>query len=1739
MNGLCRLDLVRSPLGIPRRSDRHMIRKLTKHLLRAAALSGAVCLVSVHCAGIRGVAVAEPAEPVFQGTLVETFMAGKPPDTTSPSDFGESATGAGLGPAESGACGTDAQGSDAAPGRPAIPDQTESWRNQAGASNQEEKEDGQPATGETEAQTASEVGTSQPAATPDRSKSVPQEGTADLPTLLKEAQELLDKGEHSSALAIFERVIDGTKREKDGKITAAARHGAAQALHALGKPNEALEHVQLAIVLNQQLKNARARSRDYLLAGSIYMSLSKPDIALQSFEEAQKILPVSESAVLPGLLEKKGLCYLSLLRYGDALKELTRAHSAAVKEGNQTEAARLSVSIGELLVARSDYRAALSHFTKAKEVYKSEHRQRELGETLYRIAYVSQMLGDLKAADQCAEEGQALLTENGQVGGGALPLLVRGMRAYREGRMNQASRDLTAALRLCEKTGDRMMQARIRLSLAEVQLDSSRSGSALELAGKSLADFRSLSAIGGEAYALHFIGKVYYRQGFVQKALEYAEEAVSLGKRIGDRDNATQACILLADIHEGLGDSAAAGKMLYQAVDYAKAGVNAQARADLGLALARYRVARNHLDKALQAIEEARKSYVEIHDRRGLADCDHMLGVVYELRGERDKAMAALTSALEGHRATWDRYGEGKDLTALGVHFKNQGQPDQALDHFRRAMDLRQGIGDQRGYAANLANVGNILRHQNDMPEALKHLQKALAIYQQLGDRKGEADVLTNIGNLEAARGLLSSALDNFSQALSIHREIRDVRGIGTDLTSIGRVYLTKGDVESAAKHLEEAQKILASVHDPRSEAALLADLAMLQRMRRNTSGALSLLAKARQLAESTGDASAASAIDLKMASVYEDMQEYDKALKLLRSTLDTARKQQDRQKELWALGEIGIIQVKTEDYENALKSLHAAKTLATDLGIPASKSKELDFYLGEIYDGFRDYDRALDHYHRALGLYQVPGQDEVLGQLYDKIGNIYYRMEEFAKAKTFFEDAVRISGEIRNTSMQIAQLIRLGDIASKLNNSEEALRYQQRALTLTKESGDQRTQARILTRVGTLYQMLGRPKTALETYREAWEIRTRLGDSRGVSENLLQIALVTSILGDSSRAVADLKRAFEIAQCSEDRSMLWKAYFIMGRTLEGDKRPGEALESYRKAITILEAMEAEIMEESEEDDFIFGGKTALFETTLRVLMGLARKDPEGAYDSQALRIVEKLKAAEFENALSRINVENFSNLPRELLIKEKSLKLGLRKLNARLAQARAALNPDKEELQKLLAERRAKEKRFLELKERLLKEYPAYADLWYPRPVSVHRVQREAIMNEEAILEFMVTRSRTYLFAIDKGRFHTFSIDYPGNELEKDIEALTRPLYRADTLANWDPSAAYRLYAKMIKPAEYFLAGKRSIQIIPHGPLCALPFEILVNSDAHANRRFWSAKDRPSYLLEKYTFCYAPSLSVLSHVRTRKRSRKPGWNMVAFGDPVYEEGEKAGERNPGADRLITTMQAGTHGSRGSQLRPLPGTRKEISEILSIVGGPTQTYLGPLASETLFKKADLGRYNYIHLATHGVLLGGSGKFPQQPAIVFSLFGDKENDGFLQLGEVFGLQLNADLVALSSCLTPGTIRPNETNALMGLARAFLFAGTDSVILSMWQVNDESTSRFFVDVYRSMEHETKAEALRKAKVAMLNNQASSHPYYWAPFILVGNWHNTFDRATNRTNPDGMQFKGISSWRKWLRM
>ncbi|MFQ6094268.1 MAG: CHAT domain-containing protein, partial [bacterium] len=300
-----------------------------------------------------------------------------------------------------------------------------------------------------------------------------------------------------------------------------------------------------------------------------------------------------------------------------------------------------------------------------------------------------------------------------------------------------------------------------------------------------------------------------------------------------------------------------------------------------------------------------------------------------------------------------------------------------------------------------------------------------------------------------------------------------------------------------------------------------------------------------------------------------------------------------------------------------------------------------------------------------------------------------------------------------------------------------------------------------------------------------------------------------------------------------------------------------------------------------------------------------------------------------------------------------------------------------------------------------------------------------------------------------------------------------------------------------LIGPAREYLKPGVELIIIPDGILHYLPFGALVTQKAI------DQKQEARYLIEDYTISYAPSASVLDilierparSVQIRRRE------LLAFGDPLF------GETTEEADLTLETTERGLYQEQGCQFSRLPYTKLEVTRIASLFPEEsTSIYLGAAAAEERVKGEDLTRYRRVHFATHGLI---DEAIPGRSCVVLALDDDPAEDGFLQMREIFNLKFDADLVVLSACQT-GRGKLVRGEGLIGLSRAFLYAGANSMLLSLWSVNDRSTAELMESFYRSLQKgKEKSEALRTAKLDLLEGeiQALRHPYYWAPFILLG--------------------------------
>jgi CHAT domain-containing protein len=293
---------------------------------------------------------------------------------------------------------------------------------------------------------------------------------------------------------------------------------------------------------------------------------------------------------------------------------------------------------------------------------------------------------------------------------------------------------------------------------------------------------------------------------------------------------------------------------------------------------------------------------------------------------------------------------------------------------------------------------------------------------------------------------------------------------------------------------------------------------------------------------------------------------------------------------------------------------------------------------------------------------------------------------------------------------------------------------------------------------------------------------------------------------------------------------------------------------------------------------------------------------------------------------------------------------------------------------------------------------------------------------------------------------------------------------------------------------------------------LSYLPFETLVIRTSHGP----SGEIRPQYLIENFAIVYAPSASALEAIKT-SNPQMPEWpkTFLAFGDPISPThaplasspaAEHMSHEAPASDATAAAVLDG-YAESGFSLTRLPYAREEVLSISNLYpAAQRRIYLGEQAKEETVKSEKLDQYRYIHFATHSFI---DDTVPGRSGILFSRDADSHEDGVLQTGEIMRLKLNADLVTLSACST-GLGKLMNGEGILGLTRAFFYSGARNVAVSLWDVNDSATSALMKAFYENLNRGLpKREALRQAKLGLLHsrNPTWRHPYFWAPFVLVG--------------------------------
>lgn len=658
---------------------------------------------------------------------------------------------------------------------------------------------------------------------------------------------------------------------------------------------------------------------------------------------------------------------------------------------------------------------------------------------------------------------------------------------------------------------------------------------------------------------------------------------------------------------------------------------------------------------------------------------------------------------------------------------------------------------------------------------------------------------------------------------------------------------------------------------------------------------------------------------------------------------------------------------------------------------------------------------------------------------------------------------------------------------------------------------------------------------------------RTSLGD----------VALRQGRYKDAVKAFTD---AASGAKKDNRLDLMWPAQRGLGRSLwmqaaqdsKATKLREDALNAYRDALKTIETIRAGSLRADESRSTFLATTKDVYDEAAAAFAEMALlNSPAGEpltgkpleYAAESFRITEAARARSLLDMLGEVNAQITEGVPPDLL-KRKQENLDRQQEIAEQLTGISLSGDQKEKPSQLEANLDKLQIEFDEIENQIRTASPRYAALTAPQPQTLTDVQQKVLDDGTVLLEYSLGSDSSYLFAVTRSSVSLFKLP-PRSNLDKlatDFRAqlippkLQRRIVGIDVVADQQrglglvqgPSenlaafvaASNTLYKAAIEPASSLMTDKR-VLVVADGALNYIPFEALVKTTEGADYASLS------YLVKTNEIVYAPSASVVAAIR-QQGSKASGKNLLIVADPIFSSNDPrlkgnsavqpAGEArglglglesaiNDVAGPSQTAAQSG-----GLQLARLLGTRAEAEEIAKIArtgGGQPDLWIDLNASEDNVRSRDMTNYRVVHIATHGLL---DAHRPQFTGVVLSLVGNKTGDGFLRTDEIFNLRMSPSLVMLSACET-GLGKEKRGEGVIGLTRAFMYAGAPTVGVSLWSVADKSTAELMTDFYRrflgSGAPVSAPSAMRDAQLSMISAKKYSAPFYWAPFVLVGEW------------------------------
>jgi CHAT domain-containing protein/Tfp pilus assembly protein PilF len=1022
-------------------------------------------------------------------------------------------------------------------------------------------------------------------------------------------------------------------------------------------------------------------------------------------------------------------------------------------------------------------------------------------------------------------------------------------------------------------------------------------------------------------------------------------------------------------------------------------------------------------------------------------------------------------------------------LLCMWAHsFSDRNDWVNAEKYYRQAVVIGQTLeSEDLTRALALGDLAAVFRKKGDLAKAQTYYQQAMDIQQKLAPESlAVAATLNRFGAIAYARDDFTAAENYYQEALRISEKLAPSGLTMADsLNYLGIAAFEQGDLDRAEDYHTRALRIIEKV-DPDS-----GNLAV-------TFGNLGLIAW------DQGDLTRAEQLEKQSLLLQE---------KLFPGSSNVAA----------VLTNLGGIAFDRGDLVKAEAYFHGDLKINEKLSPRGLDVARCLNNLGMVASQRGDMSRAEEYHQQAMVIRQklAPGSLAVVSSL-NNLGWVTFQLKDLDQAQNYLLQALSISEKLLPGRLKMARTLSvLGDIAREKNNLAQAEKYYLQALSIRQKLVPKSLPtARSLNQLGSLL----------------WA----RGDIDRAEENDSQALAISEKLSPGSAAQAE-------------------SLALLARDKRSKYQLDEAANLYARALNALEGQTARLGGGEQSRTGFRAEHDSYYKNYIDLLV--TQKNSELAF-----QILEQSRARTLLETLTAAQVNFQTGVDPGLLNHELSLREDINAKSDRRIRLMGekpsdqAVKSVEKEITDLLAQ-------YQDIEGQIRATSPVYAALTQPQPLTAKEVQTQILDPNTLLLEYSLGEERSYVFAvtpdslnayelpkraeIEKAARRVYTLLTARNHTVKDETPAQKQARLAKAQADY-PNAAAELSKMILGPVASQLQNKRLL-IVSDGALAYIPFSTLPEP-ADANGTI-SATAEP--LVVNHEIVNLPSASVLAVLRQQELGRKPAPKAVAvMADPVFDRSDprvaatgkmltasahavretrsgqisdkkKEATKNPSEASLLEapssagllTRSATDIGlSRNGQLSlpRLRFTRKEADEIMAVTPeGMGKKAVDFDATRAMATSPELSQYRIVHFATHGLL---DSAHPELSGLVFSMVdkNGRPQNGFLELQDIYNLNLPADLVVLSACET-GLGKEISGEGLVGLTRGFMYAGASRVVASLWRVSDVGTAELMGAFYTAMEKDglPPAAALRAAQIKLWKQKRWNDPYYWAAFQIQGEW------------------------------